>query len=345
MSNVRSREKSETEEVPFDDAVKMSEMSGFWRFGVFLGAMLFLAVTHAAEPVLIASGDYEFMVRHGGRPRSYLLHVPPHATTGTPLPLLIAFHGGGSSGAVMKDHYGIDRVADRFGYVVAYPNGTGFLKQNVLTWNAGKCCGYALEHHINDTGFIAAMIDDVARRIPLDSKRVFVTGHSNGAMMAHRVAIELENRIAAVAAVAGSLVYDARRETIPRPVLIIHSIDDPRALYQGGENSFFLSLGKRSHHEPIENTVKWWADNNGCGGAPVFGPVLEKMSSGKKFTAQKIEYDDCRNGGKVIFWKLSGTGHAWPGQERVLPERVMGPYSSVIDANEEIFSFFESVTP
>lgn len=330
----------------FCNAMKMLGMIRLQQFGVFLGAMLFLVVTHAAKPVLIASGDYEFMIRHGDRARSYLLHVPPHdATTGKPLPLLIAFHGGGSSAAGMKDHYGIDRVADRFGYLVAYPNGSGFLKQIGLSWNAGKCCGYALERHIDDTGFVAAMIDDVARRIPIDAKRVFAAGHSNGAMMAHRVAIELENRIVAIAAVAGSLVYDTRRRTAPKSVLIIHSIDDPLALYQGGESSLRPSIGKRSHHEPIENTVKWWAENDGCGSAPVSGSVLEKILSGKKFTAQTIEYDDCRNGSKVIFWKLSGTGHAWPGQEPVLPERVMGAYGSVIDANEEIFSFFNSVTP
>lgn len=324
---------------------KISGVLRFQQFVVFLSAIFFLSVAHSAEPLRLAPGNYEFMIRQGDRTRSYLLHVPPHAATGRPLPLLIAFHGGGSSAAGMKDHYGIDRVADRFGYVVAYPNGSGFLKQIGLTWNAGKCCGYALEHHIDDTGFIAAVIDNVARRIPIDAKRVFAAGHSNGAMMAHRVAIELENQIVAIAAVAGSLVYDTRRRTAPRPVLIIHSIDDPLALYQGGESSLRPSTGKRSHHEPIENTVKWWAENNGCGSAPVFGSVLEKTLSRKRFTAQKIEYDDCRNGGKVIFWKLSGTGHAWPGQEPVLPERVMGPYSSVIDANEEIFSFFNSVTP
>ena len=324
---------------------KISGVIRLQQFAVFLSAIFFLSAAHSAEPLRLAPGNYEFMIRHGDRTRSYLLHVPPHAATGRPLPLLIAFHGGGSSAAGMKDHYGIDRVAERFGYLVAYPNGSGFLKQTGLTWNAGKCCGYALEHHIDDTGFTSAVINDVARRVPINAKHVFAAGHSNGAMMAHRVAIELENRIAAIAAVAGSMVYDTPRRTVPKSVLVIHSIDDPLALYQGGESSLRPLTGKRSHHEPIENTVKWWAENNGCGSAPVSKPVLEKMHSGKKFTAQKIEYDDCRNGGKVIFWKLSGTGHAWPGQEPVLPERVMGPYSSVIAANEEIFLFFDGVAP
>jgi len=328
-----------------NNAMKMSGIIRLQQFGVFFGVMFFLAVTQAAEPVRMLQGDYEFMVRHGGRTRSYLLHVPPNATTGKPLPLLIAFHGGGSSATEMKDHYGIDRVADRFGYLVAYPNGSGFLKQTGLSWNAGKCCGYAIEHRIDDTGFIATMIDDVNERIPIDGKHVFAAGHSNGAMMAHRAAIELENRIIAIAAVAGSLVCDTWRRTAPRSILMIHSIDDPLALYQGGEGPRRSLTGKRSYHEPVQNTVKWWVENNGCRSAPVMGPVLKKMHSEKKFMAQKIEYTDCRNGSKVIFWRLSGTGHAWPGQEPVFPEHVMGPYSSVIDANEEIFSFFNSIAP
>lgn len=324
---------------------KISGVINFRPFVVFLGAMFFLSLAHTAEPQRLAPGDYEFMVRHGDRTRSYLLHVPPQAATGSPLPLLIAFHGGGSSAAGMKNHYGIDGVADRLGYLVAYPNGSGFLIHTGLTWNAGKCCGYALEHQIDDTAFTAVVIDDVARRIPIDAKRVFAAGHSNGAMMAHRVAIELESRILAIAAVAGSLVYDTRQRTASRSVLVIHSLDDPLALYQGGEGPKRLLTGKRSHHEPIENTLKWWTENNGCLSRPVFGPVLEKMHSGKKFTAQKIEYGDCRNGGKVVFWRLSGTGHAWPGQEPVLPERIMGPYDSVIDASEVIFSYFNSMAP
>jgi polyhydroxybutyrate depolymerase len=315
------------------------------QVAIFLIALLFLGAARTAEPLPIPPGDYEFRVHHGAKARSYLLHVPPRATTGRPLPLLIAFHGGGSSASGMKNHYGIDRLADRFGYLVAYPNGSGFLKQAGLSWNAGQCCGYALERKIDDTGFTAAVIDDVAKRIPIDPKHVFAAGHSNGAMMAHRVAIDLGDRVVAIAAVAGSLVYGTPRRTTPRSVLVIHSIDDPLALYQGGEGPRRPLTGRRSHHEPVENTVKWWAKNNGCAGVLMSGQILEQMHSKKRFTAQKIEHDDCRDGSKVAFWKLSGTGHAWPGQKPILSERVMGPYRSVIDANEEIFSFFNGVTP
>lgn len=84
--------------------------------------------------------DYELAIQRGGKTRSYLLHVPPHPTTGRPLPLLMAFHGGGSSAAGMKNHYGIDRIADRFGYVVAYPNGSGLVKGGGLT------CGSTRTH-------------------------------------------------------------------------------------------------------------------------------------------------------------------------------------------------------
>ncbi len=314
-----------------------------WRI-VGLGVMISLSVAAAAETGRLAPGEYEFLIQHGDRSRSYLLHVPPQAAAGTPLPLVMALHGGGSNAVAMKQRYGLDRIADRVGYLVAYPNGSGVLQRTGLSWNAGQCCGYAMERRVDDVGFLALVIDDVARRIALDTKRVFVAGHSNGAMMAHRAAIELEPRIAAIAAVAGSKVVDEAQGTTPTSVLVIHSVDDPLALYHGGEGRRHLFSGMRSHHEPVEQTVTWWAKHNGCVSAPVVGPVREARQAGRTVTAQPIDYADCRNGATVRFWKLSGTGHGWTGQAPLLPERVMGPYAAAIDATEEIFGFFERVT-
>src|SRR5688572_24750509 len=73
----------------------------------------------------LARGDHTLSIEHGGRRRSYLLHVP--AAAGRPLPLVLAFHGGGGEAEGYKAYAGLDALADREGFIVAYPNGSGLL--------------------------------------------------------------------------------------------------------------------------------------------------------------------------------------------------------------------------
>ena len=144
-------------------------------------------------------------LEHGGRARSYVLHVPLRQASG-PRPLLLAFHGGGGNGPGFQEYAGLDALADRDGWLVAYPNGTSrWFDERLLTWNAGDCCGYAQAPTVDDVGFALAVIDDVARPRTADRRRVYATGHSNGAMLAYRLAAEAAERVAAIAPVAGAM--------------------------------------------------------------------------------------------------------------------------------------------
>src|SRR5688572_28996422 len=152
----------------------------------------------------LTSGDHTMSLQYGGREGSYLLHVPRAAEAGRGLPLVLAFHGGGGEAEAFKGYAGLDAVADREGFLVAYPNGSGLLPRRLLTWNAGECCGFAMNQRLDDVGFAVAVIDDVTRRAAVDTRRVYATGHSNGAMMAYRLGAERADRIAAIAPVAGA---------------------------------------------------------------------------------------------------------------------------------------------
>lgn len=187
----------------------------------------------AAADGLLRPGDHRIDLAYGGRARGYVVHVPPAAAGERALPVVLNFHGAASSGAGQQRFSRMDAVADRAGFVVVYPDGTGRYRR-FLTWNAGTCCGSAVLQQVDDVGFALAVLDDCARRTPIDRERVYATGMSNGAMMAHRLAAQVPGRIAAIAPVAGGLVYPLSGRGPAVPVLHVHSVDDPLALYRGG---------------------------------------------------------------------------------------------------------------
>jgi polyhydroxybutyrate depolymerase len=293
--------------------------------------MLALALPTMAGALL--PGDYRFDLPFDGRQRSYLLHVPQRAAAG-PLPLVVNLHGGGGSAQQHRLSSGMDAAADRDGYIVAYPNGSGRLSDRLLTWNAGNCCGYAQTQNIDDVGFIAAVIDDIAQRAAIDARRVYVVGHSNGGMMAHRVGVALPAKVAAIVSVAGARIPEPGNGRAV-PVLHIHSVDDPRALYAGGLGPPFPFTTNRVLHPSVEATLAAWARRDGCMPTPV---EMESRQAANGHTARRLVYGHCRDGAEVDLWRLTGAGHGWPGAATTR-EALVGPAPRVIDANTEIWKF------
>jgi polyhydroxybutyrate depolymerase len=258
------------------------------------------------------------------------------------MPLLIAFHGGGGEAQGFKDYAGLDAIADRERFIVAYPNGTGVLPNRLLTFNGGGCCGYAEERGIDDVGFSMALVDDLAKRTRIDRKRIYTTGHSNGAIMAYRVAAERADRIAAVVAVAGAMSLARFSPARPVAVMHIHSVDDPRALYEGGLGPPFPGTNNRETHQPVQAGLDQWIRLARCKPSPA---VAEERRGGSgardtSHTATKLVWSGCRDGVEVVHWKLTGTGHAWPGSARQgFSEALVGPPTSIVDAAQEIWKF------
>ena len=122
----------------------------------------------------------------------------------------------------------------------------GRLSGRLLTWNAGTCCAYSVINKVDDVGFVRALIDKLAEKFPIDRRRIYATGMSNGGMMAHRLAAEARDIVAAVAPVAGGMVLPVIKTARAVPVLHIHSVDDPRALYTGGLGPPFPLTNKPS---------------------------------------------------------------------------------------------------
>lgn len=300
-------------------------------------ALAWFCVVHVspreASARRLAPGDYDVTLRHQGRERYYILHIPPHARSGNSLPLVFNFHGGGGNARGNLDYSGLNAVADSEGFAVVYPEGTTNPRfhRRLASWNVGPCCGPAKEQKVDDVAFTVAVLEDVAARIAVDHTRVYATGLSNGAMMSYRLAIALPDRFAAIAPIAGTL---QGRPKEPVAVLHIHSVDDPRAKYYGGESKFPITNEVAMHHS-VESVLRHWSDDMSCESAKLAEQVNKSGHSAEMFVSS-----GCRGGVEVAHWRLRGGGHVWPGRPAVLPEKLVGAPTYVIDANREIWRFF-----
>lgn len=296
----------------------------------------------AALAAHAAGGVINITVLHDRLKRTALVRVPDQVAERRPLPVVLNFHGGAGNAVSQQRYVHMDAIADREGFIVVYPNGTGVLQDRLLAWNAGTCCGMAVREESDDVGYVRALLDELARRLPVDSARVYATGLSNGAMMSYRLAAELSDRIAAIAPVAGASAMPRFRAKRMVPILHVHSIDDPRAPYGGGLGPPFPFTNVRVKHRPVEETLSEWAAFGGCNPKAELRDERHGASgtSRAEHTARLYVYTGCRDGTEVALWRLTGAGHVWPGGELDFLPRLLGPGTDVIDANEEIWRFF-----
>jgi len=305
---------------------------------IIIGCHIFVDGNAFAD--YFSPGDHAITLTYEKRERSAIVHVPPHAIDKRDISVVLNFHGGGGHGANEQEYSLMDRLADRETFVAVYPNGSGRFGKRLLTWNAGTCCAYAVINNVDDVGFVRALISKLAESIPIDRRRIYATGLSNGAMMSHRLAAEAGDLIAAVAPVAGGMVVPGMKSTRAVPVMHIHSVDDPRALYAGGLGPPFPLTKSQVFHPNIDQMIARWVKYNGCSTEPA---VVDRRAGreGSGQSSTRYVYSHCRDGVEVDLWKLTGAGHVWPGGKQKFMERILGPSTEIIDANQEMWNFFK----
>jgi len=301
------------------------------------------AGTEAGRHATLAPGNYSFTVKHDGGERSYLVHMPPQAAEGAPVPVVLNLHGAGSNGKQQEKYSQMDAAADRDGFIAVYPNGSSRFSDH-LTWNAGFCCAYAMTHRIDDVGFVLALIDDLAARTPIQARQVYATGLSNGAMLSYRLAAQASTHIAAIAPVAGTMVVKNFFPRHPMPIMAFNSVDDPYVRYDGQVGSAVASLFGRGGGRPgIEKMLAKWREFDHCPEQPRVSPTLSGKpgTTDQGHTATRYAWGPCNNDTEVVLWKLTGSGHVWPGGIHDALPHVLGGGTSLIDANEEMWRFFK----
>jgi len=289
------------------------------------------AGTAAAVPAVGSTTEGRIRTADG-RDRRYRLYVPASLPQGT-VPLLVALHGGLGSSAQFATNSGFDGLAEANGFVVVYPDGVGGLANGTgpQTWNGGYCCGAATRLGVDDVGFVEQLLDLLARDLPVDPARIFAAGHSNGAILAYRLACELGDRIAAIGVQAGSLGVDTCTPARPVSVFHLHGTADTNHPIDGGTGSGVSGVAFR----PARTAVEALAAADGCTPTPVPGtdPANPDLA---------VEtWSGCRAGTQVRLVAVTGASHAWMGRAAASPGAaalVGEPYPG-LDASRAIWSF------
>lgn len=289
---------------------------------------LTLLATLALAPAARAQGsDSVLTLVRDGLQRTYLLHTPAHLAPSAPL--VIVLHGrlGNGSGMARLTHF--NRLADSAGIVVAYPDGYH------RGWADGRGATAADQRHLDDVGFIGAVIDDISARRGIDRGRVYAAGLSNGGFFTLRLACDLGNRLAGIGVVAATLsdALMGRCQGHPLPAMVIDGTSDPLVPYLGG------AMGKRGQVQSAAATADFLARTNGCRQQALARALPDTAHDGT--VVSFLAYRGCPAGLPVVLVRVEDGGHAWPGGSPYLPQLVIGKVSGNFDTNRELWHFWQ----
>lgn len=310
----------------------MDAMQTLWI--ALLSAALGCAAHGAPSPPgPLGPGDATRQVGTSRGARSYLVHEPPSYDGKKPMPVVVALHGGGSNARQMVRFSGLSEKADSAGFVVVYPEGSS-RRGPFRTWNGGTCCAYAMLARIDDVGFIRSVLDDLATAVKVDPKRVYATGISNGGIMAHRLACELPDRIAAIAPVSGTLSLPSCRPARAVPVIHFHGTADEYVKYEGGFGKRSLT---RTLFPSVADTIAKWVAIDGCSAKPTSAKLPDATDDGT--TVRVDTYGGGKEGSEVVLVTIEGGGHTWPG--RLSRAGFLGVTTRDVSANDMMWDFFQ----
>ncbi len=260
------------------------------------------------------------------RDRPYSVEVPSGNDPATPAPVIVLLHGFGSNAFEQEEYFKLGHVAAAHGALLVLADGTRN-PSGWSYWNAtDACCDIFHQGGPDDVAYLDAVLDDLAGRFSVDSKRVWLIGHSNGAFMAYRYACERAQRVAAVASLAGASWLDPARcaPTAPVAVLEIHGDADPACKYSGGNlgdrdllpawKKMGVELPKEGIHMAsypgARATVQAWAKYDGCDEAPDTSSPRVDLDAKLPGAETKVErWQHCKGAG-VELWTIHGGGHA-----------------------------------
>lgn len=280
-------------------------------------------------------------ISYDGVERTYQVYLPNNFNESSPAPLVLALHGGGGTGANFEDDVSagtLTTAAEARGVILVMPDGLD------KRWNDGRTEIFGNDSMYDDVGFISTLIEEMIENYGVDSNRVYATGISNGGFMSMRLAMDLSNKITAVAPVTAQIT-EANLLKVPEfpiSIMIVNGEDDPLVPYNGGCIAVPLTTEcSRGEVLSTQETIEKFISYNQCGNSSETEPLIDTIPNDGT-SVEITTYNGCEQGTQVVLVKVIGGGHTWPGGKQYLPIRTVGAVSKEINASEMILDFFLS---
>lgn len=289
-------------------------------------------------------------IKVGSLVREYDLFEPHGLSSGRQYPLVISLHGhagskeynSGTSGK-KSPHKVFRDVGEREKFFVAYPQGEKG-GDGERGWN--ECRADARSNpDTDDTVFLSQLIDHLIKEYPIDPRKVYVVGTSNGGGMAVRLAIDIPDKLAAAASIvfAGAARSECPMPTKPVSVLFMNGTEDLFSPYNGGK------VGKDKFERgtvlSVQQAIDLWLTTNAIKNKkPVVAQVPDR-DPGDGTRVEVYTWSGGQHGTEVVHYKVIGGGHVEPSlKERMsrLWLRIVGKQSNDMETAEEIWKFFKN---
>jgi polyhydroxybutyrate depolymerase len=246
------------------------------------------------------------------------LYVPSGYGSNSPVPLIVLLHGYGSSGAQQNGYLRISEMVDHYGFVLATPDGMQEAGgRNARFWNASEACCNFYATDLDDSAYVLAIINAIKAQYSIDSRRIYLIGHSNGGFMSYKTAHEYSDVIAGIASLAGAEATSAQPAPAhPVHILQIHGTADGTIAYNGGDL-------QGNAYPSAKETVARWAAYNGCSADGVITATLDldRSLDGLETTVTRFS-NNCQPGGSAELWTIADGAHI-PQISDVFPAEVV----------------------
>ena len=284
-----------------------------------------------------------------GITRTYDYYIPSNLGSSL-VPLVFLLHGGGSKSDDLTGESGFKApykvwmdIAEEEKLILIYPNGTNN-PLGAQGWN--DCRADATTNpSVNDVSFIDSLIDYFPNSYNIDTNRIYATGTSNGGHMSLRLALELSNKIAAIAPVVASMpAIRCNNPVHPISVLFIIGTDDPLSPYSGGEVA--PNIGGRGTVLSAEESVNFWVAFNQINSVPSI-MNHQNINTTDNSTVKSSTYSNGIELTQVVLFEILGGGHLEPSiQEQYSPilELSLGNQNNDIEMATVIWDFFKNKT-
>lgn len=292
----------------------------FLRFAGLMALTALVLVAFSAKAAVIqvpGVTSFKETVKFGGLKRSAVYLHPTNYSTKTKVPMLVLLHPRTSTGEQMANLTRVMYLVRDTGIFVALPDAV-----------AGDWADEPGEaNRPDDMGYLTSVINRAVKRFPVNARKVYMAGYSDGGQMTARYVCESPAKIAAAGTNASSIKNSLNRVCNPSratPVVMINGTGDSVSPYAG-------MIGLMS----APDAAKRWAQINGCPTAPVRTALPDLVAD---YTTTVVDqYAACASGGSVALYTVNNGGHVWPGSPFNVAS--LGLVSYDIDATYAIWDF------